>query len=71
MYHSKTIDDLIACEKMFFTPLDICGVLGSDPTTIRATARQRPDLVHFPFTFVGNHMKIPKKPFLRFMGIEP
>lgn len=66
----KTLDDLINMDKAFLTPADICGVLGSNPQTIRVTARQRPDLIGFEFTFVGNRMKIPRIPFLRFIGVE-
>lgn len=65
-----TVNDLIVSQKAFFTPSDVSGVLGSNPQTIRVTARQRPDLIGFEFTFVGNRMKIPKIPFLRFLGIE-
>lgn len=66
----KTLDDLIKMDKPFLTPADICGVLGANPQTIRVTARQRQDLIGFEFTFVGNRMKIPRIPFLRFMGID-
>ena len=66
----KTLQELIESEKAFFTPDDVSGVLGSNPQTVRVTARQRPDLIRYEFTFVGNRMKIPKVPFLRFMGIE-
>lgn len=66
----QTLEDLIASPKMFFTPGDVCGVLGSNPQTIRVAARQRPDLIGFEYTFVGNRMKIPKIPFLRFLGVE-
>ena len=69
MENAKTLDDLRKCPKAFFTPGDVCGVLGSNPQTIRVTARQRPDLIGYEFTFVGNRMKIPKIPFLRFMGV--
>lgn len=66
----KTLEELCASEKAFFTPGDICGVLGANPQTIRVTARQRPDMIGYEFTFIGNRMKIPKIPFLRFMGIN-
>lgn len=65
-----TLKELCASEKTYFTPGDVCGVLGSNPQTIRVTARQRPDLIGYEFTFVGNRMKIPKIPFLRFLGIN-
>lgn len=64
-----TIEEIKKTDKMFLTPNDICRVLGSDPQTIRVTARQRPDLIGYEFTFVGNRMKIARIPFLRFMGI--
>ena len=66
---AKTLDELQASDKLFFSPTDISGVLGSDPQTIRVTARQRPELLGFEFTFVGSRMKIPKIPFLRFLGV--
>ena len=66
----KTVKELQESEKAFFTPDDVSGVLGSNPQTIRVTARQRPDLIGYEFTFVGNRMKIPKIPFLRFLGVE-
>lgn len=66
----KTLAELQAMDKPFLTPLEISGVLGSDPQTIRVMARQRPDLVGYQYTFTGNRMKIPRIPFLRFMGVE-
>ena len=66
----KTLADLCLSQKPFLTPDDVSGVLGSNPQTIRVTARQRPDLIGYEFTFVGNRMKIPRIPFLRFMGIN-
>ena len=65
----REIARLQAMEKMFLSPGDISPVLGSDPQTIRVTARQRPDLLGFPFIFTGNRMKIPRIPFLAFLGV--
>lgn len=66
----KTIEELINSDKVFLTPSDICGVMGCNPQTIRVTARQRPDLIGYEFTFSGNRMKIPRIPFLRYLGID-
>ena len=66
----KTLAELQSMDKPFRTPLEISGVLGADPQTIRVMARQRPDLVGFQYTFSGNRMKIPRIPFLRFMGVK-
>lgn len=65
-----TLEEIKASDKRFLTPADVAPVLGSDPHTIRCTARQRPELLGFNFTFSGNRMKIPRIPFLRFLGVE-
>ena len=65
-----TIEQIKSSTKLFLTPTEVAAVLESDPHTVRCTARQRPELLGFPFTFSGNRMKIPRIPFLRFLGIE-
>lgn len=57
-------------DREFFTAAEVCTVLGADPQTIRDTARQRPDLLQFPVICAGNRVKIPRIPFLRFMGVN-
>lgn len=64
-----TLEEIKASDKLFLTPAEVAPVLGSDPHTVRCTARQRPELLGFPFTFSGNRMKIPRLPFLRWMGV--
>lgn len=56
--------------KEMLTPQDIADVLGSDPATIRETAKQRPDLIGFRFCFIGTRMKIPRAAFIRWMDGE-
>ena len=63
-----TIKEIKESSKVFLTPADVAGVLGSDPHTVRCTARQRPQLLGFEFAFTGNRMKIPRIPFLRWLG---
>ena len=65
-----TLQDIKEMDKAFLTPEEISGVLGASAQTIRVTARQRPDLIGYAFTFVGRNMKIPRLAFLRFMGAE-
>jgi hypothetical protein len=65
---SMDLGEIKSSTKMFLRPADIAPILGSDPHTLRCTARQRPELLGFEFTFTGNRMKIPRIPFLRFLG---
>lgn len=63
-----TLEEIKTSEKLFLTPAEVAPVLGSDPHTVRCTARQRPELLGFQFTFAGSRMKIPRIPFLRWLG---
>lgn len=65
----STLQDLISYPKDFFTPQQVGDVLGCDPQALRIIARQRPELMQFPFQIVGNRVKFPKRPFLRYMGV--
>lgn len=67
---SPTLQDLIDCDKDCLIPDEICGVLGVNPHNIRLAAKQRPELLGFPFFFIGSRMKIPRVPFLRKMGVD-
>lgn len=60
-----TMNEIRETDKAMLTPADIADVLGSDPQTIRLMARQRPELVKFPYTFIGTRMKIPTAGFIR------
>lgn len=65
----KTLDELRREDKTFLTAQDVCGVLACDPHHIRCIAHQRPELLGFSVVIVGNRVKIPRIPFLRFMGV--
>ena len=66
---SMTLEELAASGKPFFTPTDICGVLGCDPQTLRLMARQQPGKLGFPSMILGNRVKFPRIPFQEFMGV--
>lgn len=68
MEREKALAEAKASTAMFLLPSQVAKITGADPQTIRYTARQRPELLGYPFTFSGSHMKIPRVPFLRFLG---
>lgn len=63
-----TLTEIKQSTKPFLSAAEVAELMGSDPHTLRTTARQRPELLGFPFAFSGNRMKIPRIPFLRWMG---
>lgn len=65
-----TLDEIRASDKIFLTPTDVAGVLAADAQSIRLQAREFPEALGFPVICVGNRTKIPRKPFLRFLGEE-
>lgn len=62
-----TLEEIKCSDKLFLTPAEIAPVLRANPHAIRCTAKQRPDLLGFKFTFSGCHMKIPRIPFLNWL----
>lgn len=66
----KAIQAIVDSNKCFLTPAEIAPILGMDPQTIRDTARQRPELLKFEFILSGSRTKIPRIPFLRYIGIN-
>ena len=64
-----TLDDIKAMDAPVITPAIAAKVLECDPHYIRVAAVQCPEQLGFPGTRLGNRTKIPRIPFLRFMGV--
>jgi len=63
-----TLSEIKASKEIFLTPNDIATVLGSDAQTIRDMAKTDQAKLGFPVTVVGSRVKIPRKPFLKWIG---
>ena len=63
-----TLEEIKSSTKEILYPADIAPILQANPHSIRCTAKQRPELLGFEFTFTGNRMKIPRLAFLRWLG---
>ena len=66
----KSLAEIAALDKATLSPLEVSGVMGCDPYNLNLMAKQQPQLVPFPWYFAGNRLKIPRVPWLRFMGWE-
>lgn len=65
-----TLDEIKSSDKTVLTANDVAPVLRCDPQCIRIMARENPLLLGFPVTVTGRRTKIPRLPFLRYMGVE-
>ena len=63
-----TLAEIKASKEVFLLPSQIAPILGCDPNFIRRAAHDRPELLGFPVCVMGNRTKIPRKPFLAFIG---
>lgn len=57
-------------EEPCITPAMVAPVIGCDPNWIRQMAKNDPAKLGFRVIRVGTRTKIPRVPFLRYMGLE-
>ena len=66
-----TINDIRAMSKPTILASEAAQVLGCDPQWIRLMARELPEKLGFPVCCTSNHrVKIPREPFIKFVGGE-
>ena len=63
-----TLDEIRNSTKDVLTPGDIAEVLNADPQDIRVQAQMAPEKLGFPVIIIKSRTKIPRVPFLRYMG---
>ena len=69
-----TVEELMKSDKEMLTPQDIAPILGCNHYKITVQARQdKRDGVNnlgFPAMVIGVHVKIPRRPFMKFLGLK-
>lgn len=67
-----TLNDIIRMEEAFLTPAQVADVLGCSNYAINVAARtaETRQQLGFPVIRIGNRCKIPRIPFLHYMGVE-
>ena len=63
----KTLEDLEAIPDEVLTCKQVAPILKADPYTIHLQAMDAPGMLGFPVIVAGRRVKIPKRPFIRFM----
>lgn len=65
-----TLDQLEALPAEVLTCAQVAPVLCANPATLHLQALERPELLGFPVIVAGSRVKIPKRPFCKFMKGE-
>ena len=68
MQKRMTLNDLLLMNTPVIPGTWAAQVMGMDPTRLIGYARERPDLVPYPYQLSGNRMKVPRVPFLKWLG---
>ena len=64
-----TLEALKQSTQLFVSPADVCTILHCDPQCIRIQAQRDPSKLGFPVIVQGSRVRIPRIPFLRFIGV--
>ena len=70
MTDAELLEEIKGLDKANLTPAEAAQGMHCSPDLIRVAARQKPELLHFPVSVVGNRTKIPRIPFLRAYGVD-
>lgn len=64
-----TIEEIKASDKAVLPAYKIAKLVNKDATKIIAQAHSDPSSLGFPVIIVGNSVRIPRIPFLKFLGV--
>lgn len=65
-----TIQEIIDSDKEMLIPKDIAPILGCDAQAIRTAAKENPHGLGFSAAVIGTRTIIPRRAFLKFLGID-
>ena len=68
MQKRMTLNDLLLLNAPVIPGTWAAQAMGMVPTRLIGYARERPELVPYPYQLSGNRMKIPRVPFLKWLG---
>jgi len=64
-----TVEEIKQSNADVLTAADVAGVLGCKPYSIIVQAKTAPAALGFPVSVIGSRVKIPRIPFLKFLGV--
>lgn len=62
------LDELKEMDAAFITPQVAARYIHCDPHWLRLMARQRPEKLGFSVCCIGSRVRIPRIPFIKFLG---
>ena len=58
------MDEIILSNDYFINAVTAAKIMGVSPQSLRECAQKRPDLIGFPYSYIGTKMIIPRESFI-------
>ena len=65
-----TIPEIKALDREMLTAAEVAPILNTNPNLIRWQAHENPEALGFPVIVMKSRVKIPRIPFLKFLGVD-
>lgn len=65
-----TLQEMERCDREYLIPREVAEVLGCAPYSINIMAKQCPERLGFNVVMIGRRVKIPRRPFLKYIKGE-
>lgn len=65
-----TLDEIRKSDKELLVPREVAEILHCDPYKFTLEAKRCPEKLGFPVCVIGTRVRVPKIPFLRFLGVD-
>ena len=65
---STPLHRIMASTDVYISVSDAARILHCDPQCIRVQARTNPEMLGYPVIIIGRRVRIPRIPFLRYLG---
>ena len=63
-----TLEDIQTSQKIYLSVSDVASLLHCDGQAMRVQAHTNPQALGYPVIIIGRRIRIPRIPFLRYLG---
>ena len=65
-----TVQEIQISQKIYLSASEVASILHCDPQAIRVQAHTNPKALGYPVIIIGRRVRIPRIPFLHYLGYK-